>query len=172
MIPSREEAPIKCFAVASFVCRGSEAGMDVLLIRRAAGYLGVSWQMVSGKIEKGEKAWEAALREIREETGITPDRFYSADRLETFYEVSQNCINLIPVFVAFVDSEQKVVLSSEHTEFQWVPYARVGDYVEFAHQAENARWIYSNFVEHQPSRFLKIKIKNEQAPNSEGRVTR
>ena len=39
------------------------------------------------------------LREIEEETGLIPDRFYSADILEQFYRPDQNCVILVPVFV-------------------------------------------------------------------------
>ena len=159
MIPSREEAPIKCFSIAAYVCRGTDSGMDVLLIRRNTGYLGDTWQIISGKIEKGETAWQAALREIHEETGISPDRFYSADRLESFYEVSQNCINIAPIFVGFIDSEQPVVLSSEHREFKWVPYTDVSNYVSFNHQAETCQWIYERFIAHEPFDFLRIKTE-------------
>ena len=41
--------------------------------------------MVSGGIEQGETATAAALREIREETGLSPSTFYLADAVETFY---------------------------------------------------------------------------------------
>ena len=39
------------------------------------------------------------LREIEEETGLIPDRFYSADILEQLYRPDQNCVILVPVFV-------------------------------------------------------------------------
>lgn len=138
MIPAREDVPIRCFSIAAFVCRQRESVLEVLLIRRAGSYLGGSWQMVSGKVEKGETAWEAALREIREETGLIPERFYSANRLEQFYEVSQNCINLVPIFAAFVPWEAEVRLSGEHSKYRWVRHDEVGAHVEFPNQAETA----------------------------------
>ena len=160
MIPIREEIPIKSFAVAAFICRVVQDDMEVLLIQREKGYLGGTWQMVSGKIEKGEKAWEAALREIQEETGIIPDRFYSADLMEIFYEVSQNCINLCPVFVGFVDTEKEIVLSPEHIDFKWVPFRDIGNFVEFEKQVKNAQSIFNNFVLKEPFDFLEIPIDN------------
>jgi dATP pyrophosphohydrolase len=158
MIPAREEVPIKCSSIAAYVCRVTVSGMDVLLIRRSAGYLESTWQMVSGKIEKGETAWQAALREIKEEVGVVPDRFYSADRMETFYEVSQNCINLIPIFVGFVDNNQSITISNEHTEHRWVSYDKVGDFMKFRHQMETCRWIFKQFVQKVPFEFLEIKM--------------
>jgi dATP pyrophosphohydrolase len=162
MIPARQDVPIRCFGISAFVCRVANGSMDVLLIRRDGSYLGGTWQMVSGKIEKGETAWEAALREIKEETGLTPDRFYSANRLEQFYEVNQNCINLVPIFVGFMDVDSAVQLSDEHTDFQWVSYDKLSVYVSFPHQAETALWIYDQFVQKMPSEFLRINTEVEQ----------
>ena len=116
--------------------------------------------MVSGMLESSETAVEAALRELKEETGIVPDRFYSANHLQQFYEASQNCINLVPVFVAFLDSDKEITLSSEHTESMWVSYDQVGKHVCFPDQAKSARYIYDHFVAAKPLDFLRIEIKN------------
>jgi 8-oxo-dGTP pyrophosphatase MutT (NUDIX family) len=43
-------------------------GGDVLLIATAGGK---RWQLPKGRIEAGESAAEAAVREVREETGVT-----------------------------------------------------------------------------------------------------
>lgn len=130
--------------------------MEVLLIKRSNGYIGGTWQMVSGSLEHGETGVDAALRELQEETGITPKLFYSANHLQQFYEVGQNCVNLVPVFVAFVDSDCEIQLSSEHTDYMWVSFDRVGDYVAFPDQADSARYIYENFVLKEPLSFLRI----------------
>jgi 8-oxo-dGTP diphosphatase len=42
----------------------------VLLIRRAVAEGTLSWQFAAGKMQPGEKAEEAAMREAAEETGI------------------------------------------------------------------------------------------------------
>lgn len=104
----RQEIPIKSFSIATYICKVEDGTCKHLIIRRRPGYLGGSWQMISGRIEGGEKGWEAALREIKEETNLIPDRFYSANTLEAFYEVNQNCINLVPVFVGSIDTGQEV----------------------------------------------------------------
>jgi dATP pyrophosphohydrolase len=76
--------------------------------------------MVSGKINPGEKAYETALREIKEETGLIPKRFWVAPNVNSFYLPEKDYISLIPVFAALVDSKSKVKISDEHTEFQWL----------------------------------------------------
>jgi dATP pyrophosphohydrolase len=155
----REEVPIKSFSISAYVCRIEDAKGRYLILKRNSSYLPDSWQMVSGKIEKGEKAWEAALREITEETGLIPDRLYSVNKLEQFYEANQNCINLVPVFVGFIDSDQPVRLSPEHGEYQWVSPDEATNLLCFEHQAETMRFIEDMFVKQKPLEFLRIKIK-------------
>jgi len=77
------------------------------------------WQGVAGKIEQGETASEAAIRELKEETGLAPLNMFVADHVSKFYEVHGDRINLVPVFGIEVDSEE-VILSVEHIDYKWV----------------------------------------------------
>ena len=76
------------------------------------------WQGVAGKIEKGETSSEAAVRELKEETGLSPVNIFVADHVSRFYEVHGDRINLVPVFGIEVDSEN-VILSEEHISYKW-----------------------------------------------------
>ena len=79
------------------------------------------WQGVAGKIEAGETSWEAAIRELKEETGFEPVRIFVADHVSKFYEAHGDWVNLVPVFGIEVDDEE-VILSDEHCEFKWVDF--------------------------------------------------
>lgn len=79
------------------------------------------WQGVAGKIEAGETSWEAAIRELKEETGFEPVRIFVADHVSKFYEAHGDRVNLVPVFGIEVDNEE-VILSDEHCEFKWVDF--------------------------------------------------
>ncbi|MGD9967113.1 MAG: NUDIX hydrolase [Hyphomonadaceae bacterium] len=57
-------------AAAGVVCL---RGDDVLLIRRGAPPLEGQWSLPGGRIERGERAADAALRELREETGCSAE---------------------------------------------------------------------------------------------------
>ena len=153
----REEIPIKSFSICAFIVDASgNVPKHLILRRKCRQYLASSWQMVSGRIEQGETGAQAALREILEETGITPDRFYSANSVEVFYEHSQNCINMVSVFVAVLDNKQEVRLT-EHDEFRWITSDEAAQFLVFANQVESIKAIEEQFIKNEPNAFLRIE---------------
>ncbi len=78
------------------------------------------WQMVNGKIKKGEKAYETALREIKEETGLIPERLWVVPNVNSFYSHENDNIMMLPVFAAQVKRNQDVIISDEHCDYQWL----------------------------------------------------
>lgn len=95
-------------------------GIEFLLLKRGEKeiYSGL-WQMVTGKIRRGEKAYQTALREIKEETGLKPKRFWVTPNVNQFYSHEKNYISLLPVFAAEVPASSKIIISKEHSEFGW-----------------------------------------------------
>jgi dihydroneopterin triphosphate diphosphatase len=109
--------------VACFVVRPGDdgAGYEVLQLRRAKDdFMGGAWSTVRGKIEEGETAWAAALRELHEETGITPTEFYQLDTVDVFYLYGDDTIWHCPGFCAVVQSDVAVTLNPEHDAFRWI----------------------------------------------------
>src|SRR3972149_5657628 len=107
--------------IEAHIFRETEIGIEFLLLKRSEKeiYPGL-WQMVSGKIHDGEKAYEAALREIKEETGLTPEKFWVAPNVNQFYSHEGNYISLLPVFAAKVNSNSEVIICDEHCDCKWV----------------------------------------------------
>ncbi len=93
-----------------------------LLLRRSVGvvYAG-AWRMVGGKIRPGEAAWQAALRELREETGQQPDRLWALPSVNVFYEWETDRVTLTPAFAAALPGDP--VLDREHDAFAWLSAA-------------------------------------------------
>ncbi len=104
----------------AYVYRTTSAGLLFLVLKRAKTKMYEHiWQGVAGKIEDGETSWEAATRELKEETGLAPIKMFVADHVSKFYETNGDRINLIPVFGIEVDSES-VIISQEHCDHKWV----------------------------------------------------
>lgn len=112
----------------------------LLLKRKSRNYEGL-WQGISGKIEDNEKAWETALRELREETGLKASSIFTADYVSAFYEAFKDRIVQIPVFGIEVESDV-VKLSSEHSEFQWVKLGKALKLLTWRGQREALENVY------------------------------
>jgi|TARA_B110000240_G_scaffold157773_1_gene175564 dATP pyrophosphohydrolase len=110
---------VKVRVVDCYIYRHTTDGIRFLLMKRNLNKIYEHlWQGVAGKIEKGESSSEAAVRELKEETGLSPVNIFVADHVSRFYEVHGDRINLVPVFGIEVDSEN-VILSEEHISYKW-----------------------------------------------------
>jgi len=112
-----EQVPIISHSISVATLRRHNGITQTLLLRRTGKSIPGAWAQIAGGIEPGERAWQAAVREMREETGLAPDRVYSADYCEQFYAVEKETIILAPVFVAFIDTDQPIVLNNEHDDY-------------------------------------------------------
>ena len=143
-------------AASAFILRQDKDGVKALLLKRQHSKLAGTWCQVSGLLKRGEKAWQACLREIREETGIVPDRLYSADICEQFYNVCKERIEVVPMFVAFIDSPRTVVLDHEHNDYRWLSIPEALNLLPFPGQREMLRRIEEQFLQRPPSELLRI----------------
>lgn len=149
------EIPIRSFAVSVVILRKVTVGHEVLLLRRNGTLVG-EWCQISGGIEDGEKAWEAAIREVHEEAGLTCHQLYSADICEQFYEADRDAISMFPVFVGFVDADMEVVINDEHSEYRWVQISEALGMVPFPGQRHVLKHVEAEFLEREPVRHLLI----------------
>lgn len=95
--------------------------VEFLLLHRAADRrIGATWQAVHGRIEPGESAAQAAVRELREEAGLIPQRLWQLEHVNTFYLGREDAIAMCPGFAAEVAADAAVVLNAEHTAFRWL----------------------------------------------------
>jgi dATP pyrophosphohydrolase len=105
---------------------GGDPEWSFLQLLRAKAPLHDTWQPIMGHIEPGERAWEAAIREVREEAGLdVRDRAHCAglwalEQVHPFYIAAIDSVVLSPRFVAVVRSEWRPTLNSEHSAFRWV----------------------------------------------------
>lgn len=117
--------------VVIYVLRRSEDGGDweILQMRRRKDvYLGGTWQFCSGGIEPGETAAEAAVRELREETGLFPQQLTFLSHVECF-PVPMDTVWHRTGFCAVVDRGNEVQLNEEHTAFRWFSHGEIEECV-------------------------------------------
>ncbi len=107
--------------IEAHIFRIKNGELEFLLLKRSPEqYYPNLWQMVTGKIKENETAYQSALREIKEETGLTPEKFWVAPTVNSFYSPDKDYICILPVFATRVNDECEIILSKEHTEFKWV----------------------------------------------------
>ncbi|MBL9037963.1 MAG: lipoyl(octanoyl) transferase LipB [Archangium sp.] len=89
----------------------------VLLLQRSEARGGF-WQLVTGHIEAGESAAQAAQRELSEETGLH-ERVTPVQYTHSFAAPGPSICEET-AFAAPVDGDTSVRLSDEHQAFEWV----------------------------------------------------
>ncbi len=143
--------------VSAYVIRLTAEGARYLLIRRCEKSLNGTWQMVTGGIEPGETASAAALREIREETGLIPSTLYAADAVETFYMHANDKIIFVPVFVSFVEDPEVHLSPEEHDAYEWLTFEEARERLVWAEQKRVITHIQHAFILNKPNPLLLIK---------------
>jgi len=145
--------------VEAHVFRIENGDLKFLLLKRSAyeSYPNL-WQMVSGAIEGNEIAYETAVREIVEETGITINKLWVVPNVNSFYSPEKNKIFMVPVFAALTETE-KIKISNEHSEYKWVTKEEALKLLAWPGQRKSVEIIYeyvtkeNNFLE-----FVEIKL--------------
>ena len=116
-------------------------GWEVLLLERAAGARSAgAWEVVHGRIEVNEQPADAAVRELREETGLRAAAMYSIAS-HPFYVASVDTVVMAVTFAAFVDRIASVVLGPEHVREEWLPFDVAADRATWPRADEHLRWI-------------------------------
>jgi dATP pyrophosphohydrolase len=120
------------------ICRRTDDGYRFLLLKRSENskiYPGI-WQMITGTIESHENTKQTLLRELEEETGLTPEKIFSIPRINTFYLAVSDKICMSPVFLAFVESDS-VTISDEHTVYKWASFEEARELIHWPNQVES-----------------------------------
>lgn len=150
--------PLRCTMVSVLALKGRATRTRVLLVRRAGSYLHGVWSYVAGHVEPGEMGWQAALRELREETGLIPDALYATSFCEQFYFAPGNRIEIVPAFVARIADDARVVLNAEHSAYRWLAPATAARRFPFGSQRDLLAHVRREFIRRAPAPFLHIDI--------------
>lgn len=112
-------------------------------------YLSGHWDFPKGKLEENETHYQAAQRELQEETGLSVGIIpgFQESLSYTFKERGKLIKKTVTFFVGTCD-EQPVRLSREHTGYLWLPYEKAHEKLTY----QNAKDLL-----HKADEFLKIK---------------
>lgn len=150
--------PVRSTMVSVVALRGSGAATHMLVARRAGAYLDGAWSYLAGHVEAGETGWQAALRELREETALVPQSFWATSFCEQVYLAAADAIEIVPAFVARVAEGVQVRLNGEHSAFRWVTLDEAAALLPFGSQRELLAHVRREFVEREPSPFLRLAL--------------
>lgn len=95
-------------------------GWRVLVLQRSlTTRCPTAWETVHGRIESGEEPEQAAIRELREETGLEAARLYNVC-VQPFYLHKTHTVQLSVCFAAFVTPGHPIQLGEEHSHYEWL----------------------------------------------------
>ena len=100
--------------------RNDSGKNEFLLLNYPQGH----WDFIKGKIEQNETPYETALRETKEETGISNIKFINGfeESVEYNFKFKNENIHKIVVFFLAKTDEKKIRLSHEHNDYLWLEY--------------------------------------------------
>ena len=109
-----------------------ETSAGIVLIRKENGknlflllhYPSGHWDFVKGKMEKDETTHETAIRETKEETGITDITFFEnfEEWIEYNFQYQGELVHKKVVFFLGETKTKEVIISHEHLDFTWMDY--------------------------------------------------
>ena len=97
---------------------GSEK--QFLLLNYPTGH----WDFIKGGIEDGESLQQTAIRETREETGITDIEFIEGfkEEIEYFFRAENQNVHKKVIFFLAKTNSKNFILSHEHLDSVWLNY--------------------------------------------------
>ena len=128
---------------------GTEKSAGIVLLRNNSdkneflllNYPQGHWDFVKGKIEQNETSHETALRETKEETGITNIEFVDGfeESVEYDFRFKKEDIHKKVIFFLAKTDEKNIKLSHEHNDYLWLEYSNALKKTTF----ENAKNVLS-----------------------------
>ena len=102
--------------IEAYVFRRRARRVEFLCLKRSAtGRLPGVWQPVTGTLRRGEGALAGAAREVCEETGLVPRRWWALEGVGIYFDPRAGRARVVAMFAAEAGAGERVRLSREHT---------------------------------------------------------
>jgi dATP pyrophosphohydrolase len=154
-VTAKTDLPIRARGVIAFVAAQTGSAARILLLRRKKPPVG-AWCPVSGRIEPGESAWQTALREIGEETGLKRGALFSTGIMDSFYDPVANTIEMLPVFLFMIEHETAVTLDDSQSGHAWLTVDAAAARLTFAGHRTALAAIQRDFLARTPDPLLRV----------------
>jgi len=120
--------------------------LNYLLLHYREGH----WGFVKGNVEFNETEKETVIRELEEETGIRDAKFIDSfrEKIKYIYVRNGQSVSKQVIFFLIEARTNKIRISSEHSDFLWMPYMDAINRITF----NNSRKVLKKAAS-----FLKIK---------------
>jgi dATP pyrophosphohydrolase len=141
-------------AVATMVLRDAPDGHEVLLLKRETQPFLGKWFPVEGAIDSGESPDEAVIRELHEETQLTPLAVY---RESTRVVPSEPAEVRLHIYVAFVSRQGSVIINEEHSAFRWCSLEEALRLLPLPAQRAALARVQSRFLHSVPPHELRVR---------------
>lgn len=145
--------PLRSNSIRVYICREHAGELEVLLVCK--GNL-MEWGVCRANVKYSELCWQAAIAEVRRDTGNIPDRIYSLNNVETVYCVETHSILLSPIFLAFFDVNKETVSIIEGVTSMWVKEKDASIYLDNPNHKKILKLIREEFYLKEPSEALKV----------------
>ncbi len=91
------------------------------------------WDFAKGHLESGETPEQAALRELKEETGIEDAELIPdfAEKIQYFFKRDGKTVAKEVIFFIARAKTDKVKLSFEHKDYVWLPFKEAVEKLTF-----------------------------------------
>lgn len=122
--PALDEQAQKSVSAGIIIFRRSSEGIKFLLLYHGKGY----WNFPKGRLEAGERSWQAAFREVREETGLKSTDLKLVQDFKSFekfyfHHAGQKIFRVIILYMAET-TKKAIVLEGDHEDgYGWFSFA-------------------------------------------------
>lgn len=113
----------KIISAGIIIFRKSREGYKFLLLYHGRNY----WNFPKGKVESGERSWQSAYREVKEETGLKSSELRLVQDFKTYERFSfrrgkEKIFKIVILYLAET-KQPRVTVSWEHEGYGWFTYS-------------------------------------------------
>ena len=111
----------------AIVYRKQGTKLQLLVLRHR---MGGHWSFPKGHVEDGESETQTALREVKEETGLTIELF-DGFREQVSYSPRPGIKKEVVYFLGFASDSRTTIQEEEISEIRWIDVEKTGHYLTY-----------------------------------------